>query len=143
MHRFANPARFLRMANVACPWLAVLSALSLGAGLYFALAASPADYQQGESVRIMYIHVPSAWMGMFCYSALAMFSATSLIWKHPLADLLGRATAPVGAVLAGALSQVIGAPATVGLGGSACPDESGEAARSSGGGDAERPAMPG
>ena len=98
MHRFANPARFLRMANVAFPWLAVLSALSLGAGLYFALAASPADYQQGESVRIMYIHVPSAWMGMFCYSALAMFSATSLIWKHPLADLLGRATAPVGAV---------------------------------------------
>jgi heme exporter protein C len=97
MHRFANPARFLRIAQVALPWLSALSALTLAAGLYFALAASPADYQQGETVRIMYIHVPAAWMGMFCYTAMAVFSAMALIWKHPLADLLGRATAPVGA----------------------------------------------
>jgi len=97
MHRFANPARFLRIANACFPWLAAVSGLSLAAGLWFALAASPADYQQGDTVRIMYIHVPSAWMGMFCYVALAVFGAMGLIWRHPLADLLGRATAPVGA----------------------------------------------
>ncbi len=97
MHRFANPARFLRIAAVALPWLVAVCALSFLAGLYFALLASPADYQQGETVRIMYLHVPAAWMGMFCYTAMAAFSAMALIWKHPLADLLARATAPVGA----------------------------------------------
>ncbi|CAA7621853.1 heme exporter subunit; membrane component of ABC superfamily [Candidatus Terasakiella magnetica] len=97
MHRFANPARFLRLAKVILPWSSAIAVLCLGAGLYFALAASPADYQQGESVRIMYVHVPAAWMGMFCYTAMAVFSAMALIWKHPLADLLAKATAPVGA----------------------------------------------
>lgn len=97
MHRFANPARFMRIANAIYPWAAAVAVLALAAGLWFALMASPADYQQGESVRIMYIHVPSAWMGMFCYTAMAVMSAMALIWKHPLADLLARATAPVGA----------------------------------------------
>jgi heme exporter protein C len=97
MHRFANPARFMRIATAIFPWLAGLAVLSLGAGLWFALFASPADYQQGETVRIMYIHVPAAWMGLFCYVAMAAFSAMALVWKHPLADLLARATAPVGA----------------------------------------------
>jgi heme exporter protein C len=97
MHRFANPARFMRIANACLPWLAAICALSLAAGLWFALFASPADYQQGDTVRIMYVHVPSAWMGMFCYVALAVFGAMALIWRHPLADLLARATAPVGA----------------------------------------------
>ena len=97
MHRFANPARFLRIANAALPWLAGVCALSIAAGLWFALVDSPPDYQQGDSVRIMYLHVPAAWMGMFCYTAMAAFSAMALIWKHPLADLLARATAPVGA----------------------------------------------
>jgi heme exporter protein C len=98
MHRFANPARFLRLANVVLPWSAAVAALSLAAGLWFALVGSPADYQQGESVRIMYLHVPAAWMGMFCYTCMAAFSAMALIWKHPLADLMAKATAPVGAV---------------------------------------------
>jgi len=97
MHRFANPARFLRIASVVQPWAAVVAVLALGTGLWFSLIASPADYQQGETVRIMYIHVPSAWMGLFCYTAMAVFSAMGLIWKHPLADLMARATAPVGA----------------------------------------------
>ena len=97
MHRFANPARFLRMAKVILPYSSGVAVLSLGLGLYFALAGSPADYQQGDSVRIMYVHVPAAWMGMFCYVAMAAFSAMALIWKHPLADLLAKATAPVGA----------------------------------------------
>ena len=98
MHRFANPARFLRMAQAALPWVGLVCAVSLAAGLYYALFDSPPDYQQGETVRIMYIHVPSAWMGMFCYVALAVFSASALIWRHPLADLLAGATAPIGAV---------------------------------------------
>ncbi len=69
MHRFANPARFLRLANAILPWCAILTVASIGIGLYLALFVSPADYQQGESVRIMYVHVPSAWMAMFCYSS--------------------------------------------------------------------------
>ena len=80
MHKFANPARFLRMAAVILPWSAGLTALLLGAGLYYALLASPADYQQGDTVRIMYIHVPSAWMGLFCYTAIAVCS----VWVLPL-----------------------------------------------------------
>jgi len=66
-------------------------------GLYMAFFTAPPDYQQGESVRIMYIHVPAAWMGMFCYAAMAVASAVGLIWKHPLADVAAKATAPVGA----------------------------------------------
>jgi heme exporter protein C len=97
MHKYANPARFLRMAAVVLPWSAGLTAVLLAAGLYFALLASPADYQQGETVRIMYVHVPSAWMGLFCYTSMAIASAVALIWKHPLADLAAKATSPVGA----------------------------------------------
>lgn len=97
MHRFANPARFMRIATLIQPWAVGVTVLTLAAGLWFGLAASPADYQQGETVRIMYIHVPAAWMGLFCYTAMAAFSAMALVWKHPLADLLARATAPVGA----------------------------------------------
>ena len=96
-HRFANPTRFLRLADVIQPWAAGLTVALFAAGLYFALFSSPADYQQGETVRIMYIHVPAAWMAMFCYTALAIASAVALIWKHPLADLAAKATAPVGA----------------------------------------------
>jgi len=96
-HRYANPTRFFRLASTLEPWLKWTTAALLGTGLYLGLFASPADYQQGDSVRIMYIHVPSAWMALFCYSALAGASAVALIWKHPLADLAARATAPVGA----------------------------------------------
>ncbi|MEK9726120.1 MAG: cytochrome c biogenesis protein CcsA, partial [Rhodospirillaceae bacterium] len=95
--RFANPTRFLRLADIVQPWAAGLTLACLAAGLYFALLSSPADYQQGETVRIMYIHVPAAWMALFCYTALAAACAVALIWKHPLADLAARATAPIGA----------------------------------------------
>ncbi len=97
MHKYANPARFLRIAAVVLPWCAGLTAILIGAGLYFALFASPADYQQGETVRIMYVHVPTAWMGLFCYTSMAIASAVALIWKHPLADIAAKATSPVGA----------------------------------------------
>ena len=97
MHRFANPARFQRIANAVLPWFAAVTALLLAAGLYFALFDSPADYQQGETVRIMYIHVPSAWMALFVYSFIAAASAAALIWRHPLADVAARAASPIGA----------------------------------------------
>ena len=97
LHRFANPTRFLRLADVIQPWAAGLTLELMVSGLYFALIGAPSDYQQGETVRIMYIHVPSAWMALFCYTALAVASGVALIWKHPLADLAARATAPIGA----------------------------------------------
>ncbi|MDP6390658.1 MAG: heme ABC transporter permease [Alphaproteobacteria bacterium] len=97
MQRFANPTRFMRMANAVLPWCAALTVVLIAAGLYLGLVRSPADYQQGETVRIMYVHVPSAWMALFIYASIAMASATALIWKHPLADLIARASAPVGA----------------------------------------------
>jgi heme exporter protein C len=97
MHRFANPNRFLRLANAILPWSAGLTVLLLVAGLYFALLRSPPDYQQGETVRIMYIHVPSAWMALFVYGCMAVSSASALIWRHPLADLIAKAAAPIGA----------------------------------------------
>ena len=98
--RLANPTRFLRLATAILPWTAALTVLLLGSGLYFALFDSPADYQQGESVRIMYVHVPSAWLAMAGYSTVAMASAAALIWKHPLADLIAKAASPIGACFA-------------------------------------------
>lgn len=97
MHRFANPTRFLRLAAVIQPWSAGLLMVTLAAGIYLSFLASPPDYQQGETVRIMYIHVPSAWMGLFVYTSMALAAAVGLIWKHPLADIYARAAAPVGA----------------------------------------------
>ena len=97
MHRFANPGRFMRLANVILPWAAGLAALSIAVGLYLAFFVAPADYQQGESVRIMYVHVPAAWMALFIYTAIAVASAVALIWRHPLADLAAKASSPVGA----------------------------------------------
>jgi len=97
MHRFANPARFQRLAAAVLPWSAGLTVILFAVGLWFALADSPPDYQQGETVRIMYVHVPAAWMAMFVYANLAIASATALVWKHPLADLAAKAMAPIGA----------------------------------------------
>lgn len=97
MQRFANPARFQRLAAAVLPWSAGATALLIVIGLYFALLASPPDYQQGDTVRIMYVHVPAAWMAMFVYVNLAIAGALGLVWKHPLADLAGKAMAPIGA----------------------------------------------
>ncbi|WP_114392222.1 heme ABC transporter permease [Oleisolibacter albus] len=97
MHRFANPARFLRLAALILPWAAGLAVVCFAAGLYMALLDSPADYQQGQTVRIMYIHVPAAWMAMFVYTSMAVAAATALVWKHPLAEVYARAAAPLGA----------------------------------------------
>src|SRR5690606_12826032 len=97
LHALANPARFLRLMAVIRPYAAAVSILGLTAGLGWGLLFSPPDYQQGETVRIMYIHVPAAWMAMAIYAAMAVASAAALIWRHPVADLVAKASAPVGA----------------------------------------------
>jgi heme exporter protein C len=97
MHRFANPKRFLTFANAILPWCAGATALLLAVGLYFALLDSPPDYQQGESVRIMYIHVPAAWMALLVYTVIAAASVSALVWRHPLGDVIAQAAAPIGA----------------------------------------------
>jgi heme exporter protein C len=97
MHRFANPTRFLRLANAILPWLGGLTLILFGVGLYQALLISPADYQQGETVRIMYVHVPAAWAALAGYASLAIASFAFLVWRHPLADLAARAASPIGA----------------------------------------------
>ncbi|MBK3799197.1 heme transporter HemC [Azospirillum brasilense] len=97
MHRFANPARFQRLSAAILPWTAGATVILLIVGLYVALIGSPRDYQQGDTVRIMYIHVPAAWMSLFVYVNMAIAAACGLVWKHPLADLFAKAAAPVGA----------------------------------------------
>ncbi len=98
MHRFANPARFMRLSASLLPWCATLAArFSSRSGLWLALFVAPADYQQGDAVRIMYVHVPAAWMASFVYAVMALSSAVGLIWRHPLADIAARAAAPLGA----------------------------------------------
>ena len=97
MHRFANPGRFLRLTDRLMPWLTILTALSFAAGLYLALWASPPDYQQGETVRIMYVHVPAAWLALFAYCLVGGASTAALIWRHPLADIVAEAASPLGA----------------------------------------------
>lgn len=97
MYHLANPNRFLRLSGAVLPWCAGATVLLLIAGLALGLFVAPPDYRQGESVRIMYVHVPAAWMALLVYSSMAAASAVALIWKHPLADLTAKAAAPIGA----------------------------------------------
>mgnify|MGYP000029219004 FL=1 len=97
MHRFANPTRFLRLAAAVLPFSAAVAALCLGAGLVWGLFFAPPDYQQGDTVRIMFIHVPAAMMAMGVYAGMAISSAIALIWRHAIADLIAKASAPIGA----------------------------------------------
>jgi heme exporter protein C len=94
----ANPARFTRISAKVLPWCSWTAAVVLAVGLYWSLAVAPPDYQQGDTVRIMYIHVPSAWMALSVYLFVAVASAVALVWRHPLAEVAARAAAPVGAV---------------------------------------------
>lgn len=104
----ANPARFGRIADAILTPLILVTSLLLASGLYFALFNSPADYQQGETVRIMYVHVPAAWLASLGYVALGVCALFYVVWRHPLADIAMRAIAPVGAVFA-LLTLVTGA----------------------------------
>ncbi|MFN4229035.1 heme ABC transporter permease [Parvibaculum sp.] len=96
-HAYANPARFMALSARLLAPLWGLSLLVVGAGLWFALFDSPPDYQQGETVRIMYVHVPAAWLAMFGYSVMAVASAAGLVLRHPLSDLCAKSAAPIGA----------------------------------------------
>ena len=98
MHGFANPARFLRIARWLTPLLLVSGIVIAGAALAWGLWRVPPDQLQGETVRILFIHVPSAWLGMGGWTALALASLTELVWRHPLAGIAARAIALPGAV---------------------------------------------
>ena len=97
INRQGNPQRFSAFADKLLPWTTTASIVLLGVGLYLSLFASPADYQQGETVRIMYVHVPAAWLSMFCYTVMTISAFGTLVWKHPSADVAARAAAPLGA----------------------------------------------
>ena len=95
--QLANPTRFLGLTAALMPWLISLAAAFLAVGVYLAFFVAPADYQQGDSVRIMFIHVPAAWLAMYCYSLMAVAALGTLVWRHPLADVAAKAAAPLGA----------------------------------------------
>ncbi len=95
----ANPTRFLTLSGRILPWLAGLTVVVLMVGFYLAFEA-PADYQQGETVKIMYIHVPFAWLAMFGYTMMTASALGILVWRHPLADVAHKAAAPIGATFA-------------------------------------------
>src|SRR5579859_3636703 len=92
----ANPARFMAFSRWAAPILGVIAAGLIGGGLWLGLNAPP-DYQQGETVKIMFIHVPAAWAAMFAYACLGGASFFSLVFRHALADAAAKAVAPLGA----------------------------------------------
>ncbi len=92
----ANPTRFLTLVNRVLPWLAAATLILFAIGLYRAMGA-PDDYQQGATVKIMYIHVPAAWLGMMGWGLMSMAALGTLVWRHPLADVAGKAAAPIGA----------------------------------------------
>jgi heme exporter protein C len=97
MISLANPTRFLSLVDRVVPWLSALVVILLATGLYLAFFVAPPDYQQGETVRIMFVHVPAAWLAMFGYTVIAIAALGTLIWRHPLADVAAKAAAPIGA----------------------------------------------
>ena len=98
MHAFANPTKFLGIARPLTPWLFWGGLLLVAIGSYCGLVLTPPDYLQGESVRILYVHVPAAWLGMGGWSALAIAALVQMVWRHPLAGIAGRAIAAPGAL---------------------------------------------
>lgn len=95
--RLANPTRFMELSGRVLPWIAGLAAILLGFGLYLTFAVAPPDYQQGQTVKIMFVHVPAAWLGMMAYVVIAVSSFGLLVFRHPLADVSAKAAAPIGA----------------------------------------------
>jgi hypothetical protein len=93
---FANPTKFLSLTARVLPWLAGATAILLLIGFYQA-AMAPDDYQHGAVVKIMFIHVPNAWLSMFVWSVMSLAALGTLVWRHPLADVAAKAAAPIGA----------------------------------------------
>jgi heme exporter protein C len=107
MFEYANPKRFMDLSGALLPWLASAAAILIGVGLFLALFIAPRDYQQGDTVRIMFVHVPAAWIAMMAYAAMASASLFGLVNRHPLADVAARTVAPLGALFT-ALALVTG-----------------------------------
>lgn len=105
--KLANPTRFMALSGTVLPWAYGLAAVGIAVGLYMAFFVAPPDYQQGETVKIMFIHVPSAWLGMFAYVIVATSSFGLLVFRHPLADVSAKSAAPLGAAFT-ALALVTG-----------------------------------
>ena len=96
-HKLASLKNFYRLSEILLPWLTGLCVILLAVGLYRGLFIAPTDYEQGESYRIIYVHVPSAWMSMFVYVVMAFCSGLFLVWKMKLADIVAEVSAPMGA----------------------------------------------
>jgi heme exporter protein C len=95
--RLANPTRFMALSGQLLPWISALACVLIAVGLYMAFTA-PLDYQQGHAAKIMYVHVPAAWLSMFGYALVAASSFGLLVFRHPLADVSAKSAAPIGAV---------------------------------------------
>ena len=93
----ANPSRFRLFSQKSYPYTLFMMFIFISLGLWYGLFNSPPDYQQGETVRIMYVHVPAAWMAMMVYLSMTIMSIFALVWRHPLADILSKCSAPIGA----------------------------------------------
>ena len=107
LFELANPKRFLTFSGKLLPWFWAVAVICLATGLYLGLFAVPPDYQQGDTVKIMFIHVPAAWVAMMAYGLMAVASAFGLINRHPLADVAAKAAAPLGALFT-ALALITG-----------------------------------
>ncbi len=107
-HTLARPRVFFKLAKAVLPLTFTLTGLLFAIGLYLGLVASPADYQQGEAVRIMYVHVPASWMALLVYGFLTLMSFFALIWRHPLAEIFAISAVPIGMVFT-SLSLLTGA----------------------------------
>ncbi|MDI3469691.1 MAG: Cytochrome c-type biogenesis protein CcmC, putative heme lyase for CcmE [Pseudolabrys sp.] len=94
----ANPTRFLDLVRRVLPWLIAATVIAFAIGLTMAMNA-PDDYQQGATVKIMFLHVPAAWLAMLCWALMSVAALGTLVWRHPLADVAGKAAAPIGAAL--------------------------------------------
>ncbi len=107
IHALARPKIFLQWSRFIFPIALIVGSVLFALGLYVGLIASPADYQQGDAMRIMYVHVPASWMALFIYAFLALMSLFVLVWRHPLAEVLAVSCVPIGALFT-ALSLITG-----------------------------------
>ncbi|HXQ30845.1 MAG TPA: heme ABC transporter permease [Steroidobacteraceae bacterium] len=99
-HKLSSPPHFYRIAGRLIPWFAIPAALLIVGGIYGGLVRAPADYQQGDAFRIVYVHAPAAWLSLMCYTTMAAAAAVGLVWRIKLAHALAAATAPIGASFA-------------------------------------------
>jgi heme exporter protein C len=92
----ANPSRFLALVGRVLPWLALATLIAFAAGIVLVLMA-PDDYQQGATVKIMFVHVPAAWLASLIWAVMSVAALGTLVWRHPLADVAAKTAAPIGA----------------------------------------------